>query len=90
MARSARAMDLPIRVGVHTGEVELIGEDARGLAVHTAARVMALGGADDVMVSSTTRDLVEGSELALEDAGEHELKGLPGVRRLFRLRTAVT
>ena len=86
MARSARALDLPIRVGVHTGEVELTGDDARGLAVHTAARVMALGGADDVMVSSTTRDLVEGSDLALEDAGEHELKGLPGVRRVFRLR----
>jgi class 3 adenylate cyclase len=86
MARSARAMDLPIRVGIHTGEVELTSDDARGLAVHTAARVMALGEADEVMVSSTTRDLVEGSDLALEDAGEHELKGLPGGRRVFRLR----
>jgi len=51
------------------------------------ARVMALGGPDDVMVSSTTHDLVEGSELLLDDAGEHELKGLPGVRRVFRLRS---
>jgi class 3 adenylate cyclase len=62
------------------------GEDARGLAIHTAARVMALGGADDVMVSSTTRDLLEGSGVELEDAGEHELKGLPGARRVYRLR----
>jgi class 3 adenylate cyclase len=88
MALSARAMDLPIRIGVHTGEVELTSQDARGLAVHTAARVMSLGGADDVMVSSTTRDLVEGSDLVLEEAGEHELKGLPGARRVFRLSAA--
>jgi class 3 adenylate cyclase len=85
MSQAARAMDLPIRVGVHTGEVEFVGEDARGLAVHTAARVLSIGGADDVIVSSTTRDLLEGSGLVFEDAGEHELKGLPGVRRVFRL-----
>jgi class 3 adenylate cyclase len=85
MTRAARAMDLPIRVGVHTGEVVFVGDDARGLAVHTAARVMSLGGADDVMVSTTTRDLLEGSGLTLEEAGEFELKGLPGVRRVFRL-----
>jgi class 3 adenylate cyclase len=47
---------------------------------------MVLGGADDVMVSSTTRDLLEGSGVELEDAGEHELKGLPGARRVYRLR----
>lgn len=87
MATIARSLDLPIRVGVHTGEVDLAGDDARGLAVHTAARVMALGGADDVMVSATTRDLLEGSGVALEDAGEHELKGLPGPRRVYRLTT---
>lgn len=85
MTRAARAMDLPIRVGVHTGEVEFVGDDARGLAVHTAARVLSLGGADDVIVSSTTRDLLKESGLDLEDAGEYELKGLPGVRRVFRL-----
>ena len=85
MTATARAMDLPIRVGIHTGEVEFFGDDARGLAVHTAARVMSLGSADDVIVSSTTRDLLEGSGIKLEDAGEHELKGLPGVRRVFRL-----
>ena len=78
MARSAREMDLPIRVGLHTGEVELVGDDARGLAVHTAARIMAVGGPDEVLVSSTTFDLLEGSGLKLEEAGTHEMKGLPG------------
>ena len=85
MAATSRAMELPIRVGIHTGEVEFVGADARGLAVHTAARIMSLGGADEVMVSSTTRELLEGSGISLEDVGEHELKGLPGVRRVFRL-----
>jgi class 3 adenylate cyclase len=85
MAVSARQMDLPIRVGVHTGEVELGGGDARGFAVHAAARVMALGGPDEVLVSSTTFDLLEGSGLRLEEAGTHEMKGLPGARNVFRL-----
>ena len=85
MALSARQMDLPIRVGVHTGEVELVGGDARGLAVHAAARVMAVGGPDEVLVSSTTFDLIEGSGLKLEEAGTHEMKGIPGARKLFRL-----
>ena len=88
MARSARKMDLPIRVGVHTGEVELVGNDARGLAVHAAARVMSVGGPNEVIVSSTTYDLLEGSGLNLEEAGTHEMKGLPGARMLFRLVVA--
>jgi class 3 adenylate cyclase len=85
MAVTARKMGLPIRVGVHTGEVEFVGNDARGLAVHAAARVMAVGGPDEVLVSSTTYDLLEGSGLNLEEAGTHEMKGLPGARRVFRL-----
>jgi class 3 adenylate cyclase len=85
MALSARQMDLPIRVGVHTGEVELVGSDARGFAVHAAARIMALGGPDEVLVSATTFDLLEGSGLKLEEAGTHEMKGLPGARNVFRL-----
>jgi class 3 adenylate cyclase len=88
MAKSAREVGLPIRVGVHTGEVELVSGDARGVAVHTAARVMSLAGADEVLVSSTTHDLVEGSGLSLEDAGSHLLKGLSGPRTLFRLSVA--
>ena len=85
MARSAHAISLPIRVGIHTGEVEFVGDDVRGVAVHAAARVMSNAGPDEVLVSSTTADLLEGSGLALEDAGAHELKGLSGRRQLFRL-----
>ncbi len=85
MTRSARAIGLEIRVGLHTGEVELVGDDVRGIAVHTAARVLALAGPDEVLVSSTTNGLLEGSGLVLEDAGAHELKGLAGTRQLFRL-----
>ena len=85
MVRSARAATVPIRVGVHTGEIELVAGNVRGVAVHTAARVLALAGADEVMVSDTTRALLEGSGLSFEDAGRHELKGLAGTRQLFRL-----
>lgn len=66
-------MDISIRVGIDTGEVECIGSDARGVALHAAARVLARASADGVPVSSTTRDLHEGSGLSLEDAGAHEL-----------------
>ena len=85
MTRSARTLGLAIRVGVHTGEVEFVGRDARGLAVHAASRVMSFAGPGEVFVSSTTNDLLEGSGLILEDAGSQELKGLAGKRRLFRL-----
>ena len=85
MTRQAKAIGVDIRVGVHTGEIELVGDDVRGIAVHTAARVLALAGPGEVLVSSTTGALVEGSSLALEDAGAHELKGLSGARQVFRL-----
>src|SRR5262245_19660300 len=85
MARAARDVGLPIRVGVHTGEVEFIGGEVRGVAVHTAARVMSLAGPDEVYVSATTSDLLEGSGVMLEDAGIHELKGLRGPRQVFRV-----
>lgn len=75
--------ELPIRAGVHTGEVETIGDDIGGLAVHIASRVSAKAGAGEVLVSSTVRDLVAGSGLAFEDRGEHELKGVPGAWRLL-------
>jgi len=87
LAQAARALGVRIRVGIHTGEVEFIDENARGVAVHAAARVLAIAGADEVVVSDTTRDLVEGSGLNFEDAGRHELKGLTGERQLYRLRT---
>lgn len=85
MIRSHGDADVAIRVGVHTGEIELIGDDVRGIAVHVAARMVALGSSDDVMVSATTRELLEGSGLAFADAGTHKLKGLAGDRRVYRL-----
>ena len=85
MTRSARRAGLEIRVGLHTGEVEMEGPNARGVAVHAAARVMSFAGTGEVLVSWTTRDLLEGSGLTLEDAGTHALKGLERDRQLFRL-----
>jgi pimeloyl-ACP methyl ester carboxylesterase len=79
-----RELGLDVRAGVHTGEVEhRPGDKPRGIAVHVGARIMSLAGAGEVLVSSTTRDLVAGSGLELEDRGEHELKGLEGPRRVF-------
>jgi len=85
MVKAAQDLGVQIRVGIHTGEVEFIGANARGVAVHAAARVLAIAGADEVVVSSTTQDLVEGSGLAFTDAGRHGLKGLSGERQLYRL-----
>ncbi len=79
-------LGIQIRAGVHTGEIELEGADIRGLAVHIGARVAALAGPSQVMVSSTVKDLTAGSGLAFEDAGEHELKGVPDRWRLYRVR----
>ena len=76
---------LRIRAGVHAGEVERQPDNVRGVAVHAAARIAALAGPDEVLVSASAVSLVEGSGLSFEDAGEHELKGLPGRRRLYRL-----
>jgi class 3 adenylate cyclase len=82
-----RPLGLDVRVGVHTGEVERrYGEKPRGIAVHVGARIMALADAGEVLVSATTRDLVAGSGLELEDRGEHELKGIDGTRRLYTVR----
>lgn len=77
---------LPIRAGVHTGEVELMGDDIGGIAVHIAARISALAGAGEVLTSSTVRDLVAGSGLEFDDRGEHELKGVPGMWRVLAAR----
>ncbi len=85
MTRSAHDLGLAIRVGIHTGEVEFVGDDVRGVAVHAAARVMSLAGPDEVFVTSTTSDLLAGSGVVLEEAGTHELKGLSGRRQVFRL-----
>jgi pimeloyl-ACP methyl ester carboxylesterase len=85
IATSVRDLDLEVRAGLHTGEVEQIGEKVGGIAVSIGARVASLAGPSEVLVSQTVRDLVAGSGLAFQDAGEHELKGVPGSWRLYRV-----
>ena len=78
-----RSFDIGVRAGIHTGEIEVRGDDVAGLAVHIGARVLGLAGTGEVLVSSTVKDLVAGSSVRFEDRGEHELKGVPGAWRLF-------
>ena len=82
------AMDpigIQVRAGIHTGEIETIGDDVGGVAVHIGARVAAIAGPSEVLVSSTVKDLVAGSGLTFEDAGDHELKGVPDQWHLYRV-----
>lgn len=79
------AIGLPVRIGIHTGEVEMLPGDIGGIAVHAAARVMALGQASDVIVSSTTRGLIADPDLRFESKGTQDLKGLPSPLELFAL-----
>jgi class 3 adenylate cyclase len=78
-----QALGIQVRAGLHTGECEVRGKDIGGIGVHIGARVSALAGPNDVLVSSTLRDLVIGSGLEFEERGTHELKGVPGEWRLF-------
>jgi DNA-binding NarL/FixJ family response regulator len=78
-----RTVGIEMRAGLHTGEVELRGDDIGGIAVHIGARVASLAEAGDVIVSSTVKDLAAGSGIALADRGEHMLKGVPDRWRLF-------
>jgi class 3 adenylate cyclase/pimeloyl-ACP methyl ester carboxylesterase len=80
---AVQALGIQVRAGLHTGECEVRGDDIGGIAVHIGARVSALAGPNDVLVSSTLRDLVIGSGLEFEDRGDHTLKGVPGEWRLF-------
>jgi class 3 adenylate cyclase len=81
---SARAeFGLDIRSGLHTGEIELIGDDVGGIAVHIGARVSSCADPGEVLVSGTVKDLVVGSGISFEDRGERELKGVPGSWRLW-------
>jgi class 3 adenylate cyclase len=86
IAQAMRDIGLEVRVGLHTGEIELEGDDVRGIAVHIGARVASLAGPGEVLVSSTVKDLVAGSGLTFEDAGEHALKGVPERWHLYRVR----
>lgn len=83
-----RSIGLEIRSGVHTGEIELSGEDIRGMAVHIGARIAARAEGGEVLASSTVKDLLAGSTFTFEDRGEHELKGVPGAWRLFAISAA--
>ena len=78
IASAARPLGVEVRAGLHTGEVEVQGDDIAGIAVHIGARVAGLAGAGEVLVTSTVRDLVAGSGIEFVERGRHELKGVPG------------
>jgi class 3 adenylate cyclase len=86
ICEAVKPLGLEVRAGCHTGEIELLGEggaDVGGIAVHIGARVAALAGPSEVLVSSTVKDLVAGSGLVFEDRGMHELKGVPDAWHLY-------
>jgi class 3 adenylate cyclase len=85
---AVQALGIEVRAGLHTGECEIRGDDIGGIGVHIGARVSALAGPNDVLVSSTLRDLVIGSGLEFEERGAHQLKGVPGEWRLFAVASA--
>lgn len=83
ITEAVRPLGIEVRVGLHTGEVELVDDDVAGIAVHIAARVGALAGASEVLVSGTVKDLVAGSGIGFADRGEHVLKGIPDQWRIY-------
>jgi len=84
LGRALAALEVPLRAGLHTGEVERSDGRVLGLAVHIGARVMAQAGAGEVLVSGTTRDLVAGSGIEFAERGSHALRGIPGEWHLFQ------
>jgi pimeloyl-ACP methyl ester carboxylesterase len=80
---AASELGLGVRSGLHTGECEVRGDDLAGMAVHIGSRVATLAGPGEVLVSGTVKDLVVGAGIEFEDRGEHELKGVPGIWKLF-------
>jgi class 3 adenylate cyclase len=85
ITQAAPSLGLQVRAGVHTGECDLLGDDLAGIAVHIGARIADLAGSDEVLVSSTVKDLVAGSGLQFEDRGRRTLRGVPGFWRLWRV-----
>ena len=85
IVQAVQPLGVEVRAGLHTGEVSLEGEDISGIGVAIGARVGALAGPSEVLVSQTVKDLVAGSGLTFEDAGEHELKGVPDRWHLYRV-----
>ncbi len=88
ICEAVKPLGLEVRAGCHTGEIELLGADVGGIAVHIGARVAALAGPSEVLVSSTVKDLVAGSGLTFEDRGEHQLKGIDEPWRLHAVTAA--
>jgi class 3 adenylate cyclase len=84
--RAVATLGLHVRAGLHTGEIELVGEDVGGIAVAIAARLTSLAGSDEVVVSSTVKDLVVGSGIRFEDRGVHALKGVPEEWHVFAVQ----
>jgi len=82
---AVRPLGIEVRVGIHAGEVELRGDDIAGMAVHIGARVSALAGPSEVLVSSTVREIVTGSRRMFTERGEYDLKGVPGRWRVHAL-----
>ena len=87
---AVEALNVSIRIGLHTGECELVDSEVEGLAVHIAARVAATAGPGEVLVSRTVKDLVAGSGLSFSDRGEHVLKGIPDKWQLFAVTDGAT
>jgi pimeloyl-ACP methyl ester carboxylesterase len=85
LVAAVRPLGLEIRAGLHIGEVEIAGDDVEGLAIHIGARIAALAGTGEVLVSRTIKDLVVGSGLTFQDRGMHALKGVPDEWRLFKV-----
>jgi class 3 adenylate cyclase len=88
LASATEKLGLPVRIGLHTGECERRNSDIGGIAVHIGARVMAEAGPGEVLVSRTVKDLTVGSDIAFEDRGAHELRGVPGDWELFAVTEA--
>ena len=83
--QSTREIGVDLRIGIHPGECEVVGNKLRGIAVHIGARVASQAGSGEILVSQTVKDITAGSGLAFDDAGEHELKGVPDRWRLYRV-----
>jgi class 3 adenylate cyclase len=88
MRAALAELGLDVRIGLHAGECERVGTGLRGVAVHVGARVGGIAKGGEILVTSTVRDLVAGSGIEFEDAGRHELKGIPESWQLFRVTTA--
>jgi len=86
ISEAIRQLGVSVRIGLHTGECELLGEKPEGIAVHIGSRVSSIAGADEVLVSSTVKDLVAGSGIEFDERGLQQLKGVPGEWHIFRVK----